>query len=131
MKAANLHLYSFLLLISIIAAFSAWRLICILSMDFWLSLLFISCIYYTITKKRADDRRIRRIPIASNFVSEVQKIVFDWSIKHISEIKEGREKDAWDWFYSQMPSYDTLLESNKPFTLEAWFDKELVEKIKN
>jgi hypothetical protein len=65
------------------------------------------------------------------FHHSINRLARDWSIRHLDEITAGRENNAYDWFISKAPNYWHMLFSKKPVTLEAWFDKELIEKIKN
>jgi hypothetical protein len=39
--------------------------------------------------------------------------------------------EEWYWFSRKLPDRTTLIFSWKPFTLEAWFKKEDIEKVKN
>lgn len=55
----------------------------------------------------------------------------EWSVRHIDEICEGREISAFDWFYPKLPSYNAMVFSFKPLTMENYFNPQDIEKINN
>lgn len=52
-----------------------------------------------------------------------------WSTENIDKIVKGEEESAYDWFYSELPSYGEIFCSFKPIKLETWVSKEKIDKI--
>jgi hypothetical protein len=72
-----------------------------------------------------------RINKVYKFRNRSINLSFEWDMKHIQEIGEGKEQSAFLWFYDKQPSYNKMLYSLKPLVLDKWFDKKVLEKLFN
>lgn len=72
-----------------------------------------------------------RLPKAFRFCHHVGLLAVDYGNRHIWEIVQDRSQNPFDWFTPQRPAFEELLFSFKPLTLEAWFDEDILKKIKS
>lgn len=62
------------------------------------------------------------------FKGMIIKMAHDYNMRHITE--RGKVKNAHDWF-TDKHSYEALLRSWKPLTLETWYTEEELTKIRS
>ena len=62
-------------------------------------------------------------------MGRVNNLCYEWSMNNLQEIINGNEQSAYVWFYSKMPQFDVLLTSERPLTLDEWFEKDDLKKL--
>lgn len=65
------------------------------------------------------------------FCHRMNQLALAWSMRHLDEIVAGTEQDAYQWFIPKTPKYHKMIFSNKPLTLEAWFDQDIIDRLKS
>lgn len=71
---------------------------------------------------------IRNIQVY-NFSQKVNNLCYDWNMDHITEMVEGKETSAYEWFYSELPHYNDMVLSFRPLKFKYWFSKDKLNKI--
>lgn len=90
-------------------------------------LLAITFIFVTAFIFRQNARNIK----VRNFCRYVVGLGKEWDMRHIDEIYAGKELSAYEWLLPAMPTYERMLFSYRPLTLERWIDKKIIEKLKS
>lgn len=54
-------------------------------------------------------------------------MTYDFCMRHIFD-EEDNSIEAWDWFCDKY-TYEEMLHSRKPLTLEAWYTEEELKRI--
>lgn len=73
-----------------------------------------------------NDGRNHKVYIFKNKIAE---LTYAFCMRHLFDSKE-RSIDAWDWFCNKY-TYEEMLYSNKPLTLEEWYTEEEIKRIKS
>jgi hypothetical protein len=62
---------------------------------------------------------------------EINNLCYEYNIRHLYADGVGSYESAWDWCYDKLPSYNSIMHSFKPLTIEAWLTKEQINKLKS
>lgn len=58
---------------------------------------------------------------------KIAELTYEFGMRHIFD--EGNQSiEAWDWFCNKY-TYEEMLHSRKPLTLEAWYTEEELKRI--
>lgn len=63
------------------------------------------------------------------FRNKLLQMSYEWSMRHIDEICQNKESDAFEWLMKRLPGYFTMLFSHKELTLSAWLHEEAIRKL--
>lgn len=74
------------------------------------------------------DKAIRRNREVAKFMGMLGSMAHDYNVRHIKELKLEDVHKVWGWFADKW-TYDELLYSSRPLTLEEWYTKEEIERI--
>ncbi len=74
------------------------------------------------------DKTVRRNREVAKFKYMLGDMTHSYNMRHIQEIDVKDIHKAWDWFANKW-TYNELLYSSRPLTLEEWYTKEEIEKI--
>lgn len=74
------------------------------------------------------DKAIQRNHEVAEFMGMLGSMTHDYNMRHIKELKLEDVHKVWDWFANKW-TYDELLHSSRPLTLEEWYTKEEIERI--
>lgn len=74
------------------------------------------------------DKAIERNHKVAEFKHMLGDMAHDYNMRHINEIGIEDVHNVWDWFANKW-TYDELLYSSKPLTLEEWYTPEEIERI--
>ena len=72
---------------------------------------------------------VRRTLKVSDFRLTIINLCDQYNRRHFSW-KHKPEESAYHWFLTKGPSSFKMILSRKPLTLENWYPKELIEKLK-
>lgn len=74
------------------------------------------------------DKAIRRNREVARFKYMLGDMAHSYNMRHIKEIGIEDVHKVWSWFADKW-TYDELLHSSRPLTLEEWYTKEEIERI--
>jgi hypothetical protein len=70
-----------------------------------------------------------RIKQTLYFLQCLNKMAYDYGMRHLEEISEDRSLDPYVWFVKELPSFEACLFSFRPLKIERWIDSETIERI--
>lgn len=76
-----------------------------------------------------SNRQIKRIQEVYEFRQMIIELCGLYDLRHIRD-KDFNETSPYEWFLDKW-TYDDLLYSKKPLTLEEWYTEEEIKKIKS
>jgi hypothetical protein len=65
----------------------------------------------------------------AKFRNDIIDLCQDYNRRHSKEIFSGNAESAYDWLYRKLPSYNEMVMSFKPLTLESYIMIEDYEKL--
>lgn len=74
------------------------------------------------------DKLLQRNNEVAKFRNMLIDMAHGYNMRHIKELKLEDVHKVWDWFVDKW-TYDELLHSSKPLTLEEWYTPEEIERI--
>lgn len=74
------------------------------------------------------EKALRRNNKVFKFKNMLAEMAHDYNMRHVKELKLEDVGAVWEWFANKW-SYDELLHSSKPLTLEEWFTEEEIARI--
>lgn len=86
------------------------------------------CISFT--GLRNAKRMMKRNDAVADFRLELLNMSAMYNVRHIKDPGFSVLDDACNWFFGKY-TYEGMLYSEKPLTLEEWFTEEEIHKIKN
>lgn len=74
------------------------------------------------------DKAIKRNHEVAMFKGMLGSMAHDYNMRHIKELALEDVHKVWDWFANKW-TYEEMLYSSKPLTLEEWYTPEEIERI--
>ena len=72
--------------------------------------------------------RMKRDSKVEEFRNMISNMCYDYAMRNYKTKGFDEVKEVWNWFDSKW-TYDEMLKSSKPLTLEAWYTPEEIKKI--
>lgn len=75
-----------------------------------------------------NSKEIKRNYEVAEFRGKLHDMSYDYAIRNYKTDGLNEVNKVWDWFSNKW-TYDEMLKSSKPLTLEAWYTPEEIKKI--
>ena len=76
------------------------------------------------------DKRQKRVEEVSKFFHMLGDMAYDYNMRHIEQLTLDKIGEVYKWFADKY-TFRQLLYSSRPLTLEEWYTKEELEKIRS
>ena len=76
------------------------------------------------------DKRQKRIEEVSKFLHMLGDMAHDYNVRHIEQLTLDKVGEVYEWFADKY-TFQQLLYSSRPLTLEEWYTEEELKRIRS